>query len=255
MRPIISCISRKSRTERHFSPLRYGGRYCWRTVGRGATCCTLNNRGVSRPCSNNWMELSWTFPAKGMALVGEPPFSSIGADLRRFATIATAISFLLPLGAGLSSTSANLGSSGRLGRDPNDHQVKAANLAALCWTFGAAGAECLVVVGSVDNQAAAELYRRALEGATVVVCRLHASSAVLAERVMLRGQGRNWPEPGDPLKGRAAASLSAAAGKAASEAEDLDDSGLGDVCIDTDGRSVEEVADAIVARANGWPAK
>ena len=133
--------------------------------------------------------------------------------------------------------------------------MKAANLAALRGTFGAAGAECLVVVGSVDNQAAAELYRRALEGATVVLCRLHASAAVLAERVMLRGQGRNWLEPGDPLKGLAAASLSAAAGKAASEAEDLEDSALGGVRIDTDGRSVGEVAEAIVARANGWPRK
>ena len=72
---------------------------------------------------------------------------------------------------------------------------------------------------------------------------------------MLRGQGRNWPEPGDSLKGQAAASLSAAARKAASEAEDLEDSGLGDVSIDTDGRSLEEVVEAIVARANGWPRK
>ena len=161
--------------------------------------------------------------------------------------------------AGLHAAFVDLGQLGFLrparASDPHDHQVKAANLAALWGTFGAAGAECLVVVGAVDNQDTAELYRRTIKGATVVFCRLHASSAVLAERVMLRGQGRNWPEPGDSLKGQAAASLSAAARKAASEAEDLEDRGLGDVSIDTDGRSVEEVVEAIVTRANGWPRK
>ena len=161
--------------------------------------------------------------------------------------------------AGLRSAFVDLGQLGFLrparASDPYDHQVKAANLTALWETFGAAGAECLVVVGPVHNQAAAQLYRRALQGATVVLCQLHASSAVLAERVMFRGQGRNWPEPGDPLKGRAAVILSAAAGKAASEAEDLEDSGPGDGRVDTDGRSVEEVVEAIVARANGWPRK
>ena len=137
--------------------------------------------------------------------------------------------------------------------DPNNHRVKAANLAALSATFGAARAQCLVLVGNVADRDSAELYRRALRGAKVVLCRLHASPAQLYKRVILRGQGQNWREPGDHLKGQSAARLSEAASKAAQEAEDLERNGLGDICVGTEGRSVEEVVEAVAAETNGWP--
>ena len=159
--------------------------------------------------------------------------------------------------AGLHAAFVDLGQLGFLqpvrADDPNNHRVKAGNLAALWGTFGAARAQCLVLVGNVADRDSAELYRRALRGAKVVLCRLHASPAQLYERVILRGQGQNWREPGDPLKGQSAACLSEVASKAAQEAEDLVRNGLGDICIGTEGRSVEEVVEVVVAETNGWP--
>ena len=92
---------------------------------------------------------------------------------------------------------------------------------------------------NVAGRSSAELYRRPAR-AKVGLCRLHASPAQLYERVILRGQGQNWREPGDPLKGQSAACLSEVASKAAQEAEDLVRNGLGDICIGTEGRSVEK---------------
>jgi hypothetical protein len=66
---------------------------------------------------------------------------------------------------------------------------------------------------------------------------------------LLRGQGLSWPQPGDPLIGQPEDYLRLVAARAAAEAEALERSGLGDLCIDTNGRTVAEVADLI---ARGW---
>lgn len=157
--------------------------------------------------------------------------------------------------AGLHTAFVDLGQLGFLRpsrpADPGNHQVRARNLAALWGTFAAAGAECLVVVGRVDDEASASLYRRALSESEVVLCRLHAQPATLAERVRLRGQGRNWSEPGDRLRGQTTACLSTIAVEAAQEAQDMEDNGLGDVRVDTEGLSVEGVAEAVVAATGG----
>jgi hypothetical protein len=68
----------------------------------------------------------------------------------------------------------------------------------------------------------------------------------------MRGRGEGWAQPGDPLRGRPAAHLSHAADLAAAQADALERAGTGDLRIDTDGRTVEEITEAILARTS-WP--
>jgi adenylylsulfate kinase-like enzyme len=136
--------------------------------------------------------------------------------------------------------------------DTGNHQVKARNLAALWQTYRAAGAQCLIAVGPVENDAAAKVYADALPGAAITLCRLHAGADELTRRIMLRGQGGSWPQPGDRLAGQPAAYLLRVAASAAAGAEALEHAVIGALRIDTDGLTVEEGADLIAART-GWP--
>jgi hypothetical protein len=128
--------------------------------------------------------------------------------------------------------------------DPGGHRLKARNLADLWRAYHAAGARRLVLSGPVPDDRAAALYAGALPAARVTLCRLHASPAELARRISRRGQGLSWPQPGDPLIGQPEAHLRLVA----AEAEALERSGLGDLCIDSDGRTVAEVADLVARR-------
>ena len=133
--------------------------------------------------------------------------------------------------------------------------MKARNLAAVWQTCRAAGAQCLVAAGPVDNDVVARAYAAALPRADMTLCRLHAGADELARRIMLRGQGGgSWPQPGDPLAGRPITYLLQAAASAAADAEALEDAVTGALRIDTGRLSVAEAADAITART-GWPAR
>ena len=44
-------------------------------------------------------------------------------------------------------------------------------------------------------------------GAAITLCRLHAGAGELTRRIMLRGHGGSWPQPGDPLAGQPTAYL------------------------------------------------
>jgi adenylylsulfate kinase-like enzyme len=134
-----------------------------------------------------------------------------------------------------------------------NHQMRARILAAMWRTFRAAGAQCLTMVGPADDEAAIKTYAEALPAATITVCRLHAGRDVLTRRIMSRGQGGSWAQPGDPLKGQPAAALSSVADKAVVDADVLERAAIGDLCIGTDERTAGEVADAIIAET-GWPA-
>lgn len=136
--------------------------------------------------------------------------------------------------------------------DPAGHRVKARILAELWRTFRAAGAECLTVVGPAESRAAIDVYARELPAATFTVCRLHAGDAELTRRVMSRGRGGSWAEPGDPLTGLPDARLRETARAAVEQARSLDDAMVGDVRVDTDGYSAEDAADLVLART-GWP--
>jgi hypothetical protein len=139
--------------------------------------------------------------------------------------------------------------------DPGNHRVKARNLAALWQTYRAAGARCLIAAGPVENDAVAKVYADALPHAAVRLCRLHAGADELTRRIMLRGQGGSWPQPGDPLAGQPIASLLRAAGRAAADADALEHAVTGALCIDTGRLTVEAAADVIAARPDGpsWP--
>jgi adenylylsulfate kinase-like enzyme len=136
--------------------------------------------------------------------------------------------------------------------DTGGHRVKARNLAAMWHTYRAAGAQCLIAVGPVETEAAAKAYADALPRAAITLCRLHAGAGELTRRIMLRGHGGSWPQPGDPLAGQPTAYLLRAAASAAAEAEALEHAVTGALRVDTDGLTVEETADLIAARTR-WP--
>jgi hypothetical protein len=71
---------------------------------------------------------------------------------------------------------------------------------------------------------------------------------------MTRGEGGDWPQPGDPLRGQPASYLSRVAEQAAAEARALDHASLHALRIDTTGRTAGEAADLIAAAAS-WPGK
>ncbi|MEV4367003.1 hypothetical protein AB0J71_08040 [Nonomuraea sp. NPDC049637] len=127
-------------------------------------------------------------------------------------------------------------------------RLRAGGLAALWDGYRAAGAECLVVSGGADSDEAVRACTRLLPGLTPTVFRLHASPATLLERVLLRGRGGGPATPGDELRGLGPDALRAVAGRAAREAAALDRAGAGDVRLDTDGRSPQEVAARVMAR-------
>jgi hypothetical protein len=136
--------------------------------------------------------------------------------------------------------------------DPTHHRLKARILAELWQTFRAAGAECLTMVGPAPDQAAVTVYVEALPAATITVCRLHASRDELTRRVLTRGPGGSWSQPGDPLKGLSETQLRDIAGLATVNADELDRAAVGDLRVDTDQLSVAQSAEAILART-GWP--
>ncbi len=136
--------------------------------------------------------------------------------------------------------------------DPGHHRLKARNAAALWRTSRAAGAECLVMVGPAEDEAAIGTYTAALPAATVTVCRLHAGPDELTRRILLRGRGGgSWAQPGDPLSGRPTAHLLRVADRATADAAALERAALGDLRVDTAARTAEEAAEAVLV-ATGW---
>ncbi|MFG1947792.1 hypothetical protein [Nonomuraea sp. NPDC048826] len=135
----------------------------------------------------------------------------------------------------------------------DDHHIKAANLAALWTVFRDAGTRCLVISGHVSRPDIIRTYVDLLPGTALTVCRLHAASDTLTTRILLRGQGRGPTLPGDKLRGQPPTVLHQIAEQAARDAGDLDDSGIGDFCVDTDEQSVEEIARQVRALADGRP--
>jgi hypothetical protein len=108
------------------------------------------------------------------------------------------------------------------------------------------------MTGPVDNHATLQTYMAALPAATVTACRLRAGLAELRRRIMTRGEGGSWPQPGDPLRGKPAGYLSQVAEQAAADARALDHIYLDAIRIDTDGYTADKAAD-LTAAATGWP--
>lgn len=134
--------------------------------------------------------------------------------------------------------------------DPGRHRLKAANLAAMWRTYHAAGATHLIAAGPAGSQAALRTYIRALPAADVTTCRLHAGPSELTRRIISRGDGGSWPQPGDQLRGQPAGYLRQVADQAAADADALRRAAVATIRIDTDGRSAAQAAELIAARTN-----
>jgi adenylylsulfate kinase-like enzyme len=164
--------------------------------------------------------------------------------------------YLKCLSAGLTAGYVDLAQVGFLrpaaAADPGGHRLKARNLAAIWRNYRAAGATHLVVTGMIASQADLRLYTSDLHGTGVAHIRLRADSAELSRRIMTRGAGGSWPEPGDRLSGQPAGFLARAARQAVRAAGALDQSDAGGLAVDTTGLSPDEAA-SMIRQAAGWP--
>ena len=136
--------------------------------------------------------------------------------------------------------------------DRFSHRLKARNLAAIWRNYRAVGATHLIATGPIESNAALRTYIDAFPTATVMLCRIHASPDELTRRVMSRGAGGSWPQPGDPLRGKSDEYLLAIAGQAISADGAFERQNIGAARIDTDRLTPDESADVITA-ATGWP--
>jgi hypothetical protein len=109
--------------------------------------------------------------------------------------------YVRTVGAGSAAAYLDLGQVGFCRPGQGNLEVKARNLASVWQNYRAAGAQCLVAVGPVENGAVAEAYAAALPDASLTLARLHAEAGELTRRIMLRGQGSSWNEPGDRSAG------------------------------------------------------
>lgn len=137
--------------------------------------------------------------------------------------------------------------------DPDNHRVKAANLGGMWRLFRDSGARCLVLSGGVDEPDTVGRYAAALPDTVLTLCRLRAGRDQLTERILARGRGEGAALPGDELVGQPEAVLRRIADQAAHDAERLDHQRLGDLWVDTDGVTAEEVAQQVRAAAGRWP--
>jgi adenylylsulfate kinase-like enzyme len=164
--------------------------------------------------------------------------------------------YLQCLNAGLTTGYVDLSQIGFLqpaaAGDPGSQRLKARNLAAIWRNYQAAGATHLVATGVIASQADLRLYAGELTGTDIALTRLHAGSHVLRRRIMSRGAGGSWPEPGDSLCGQPAEFLTGVADQAVQAAEALDRSDVGGVAVDTTSLSPDESA-SMIRDAIDWP--
>jgi hypothetical protein len=136
--------------------------------------------------------------------------------------------------------------------DPDNHHVKAQNLAAVWPTYRTAGARCLIAAGAVTSRQTVMLYAAKVPDTDLTLCRLRATPERLTERVFRRGLGRGPVIPGPPPT-TSKQQLAAMAAEAIRQARELGATDFADLCIDTDNHNVMQVAKHIRTRTGGWP--
>jgi adenylylsulfate kinase-like enzyme len=189
-------------------------------------------------------------PAPVVELSDQPP-SSAGGQVTWLcgpsgvgkSTIGFAL-YLKLLRAGLTAGYIDADQVGFCAVAPDNHWLKARNLAAVWENYRSAGAETLVTVGPVRDGEDAGVYESVLPQASFKWFRLHSGPGELARRVQARQQGGSWPQPGDPLRGAAPDKIERAAADAAAQAAALDAVGFG-IRVDTERMTVEESSKAI----------
>lgn len=136
--------------------------------------------------------------------------------------------------------------------DPGHRQLRARNLAAIWRNYRAAGASHLIAAGMITGPADLRRYASELPGTGITLIRLRADGAEHRLRIMSRGAGGSWPEPGDQLRGQSAGFLADLADRAVAAARAPDPADAGGVIIDTTNLSPDESA-GIIRKAVGWP--
>jgi predicted ABC-type ATPase len=126
--------------------------------------------------------------------------------------------------------------------DPENHRMSALNLAAVWPNYRVGGADSLVASGIVHSREQIRMHASAVPDTTMTVCRLRASHETLRARILRRGAGGGPPLPGDEVRGQMRQWLEHAADDSIREAVEMDRNELGDLCLDTDGMSIDEVA-------------
>lgn len=124
--------------------------------------------------------------------------------------------------------------------DPGDRfstRLAMKNLAAIWPNFQAYGATSLVVAAVIETRDDLDRYREAIPGAAIFVVRLRASLETLAQRVRQREQG---------------AGLEWHLARAPELAAIMDHNNVEDLLIETDGKTVVQIAREILA-GSGWP--
>jgi len=119
--------------------------------------------------------------------------------------------------------------------DPNNNRVKARNLGQVWSGFRAAGAQCLVVSGIVDEAEEVRRHADLLPDTALTMCRLRVGHDELRDRIARRGSLRHLTE------------------EAVRNAVELDRTDFADLIVDTAGMAVAQVAAQV--RDTGWPGR
>lgn len=138
--------------------------------------------------------------------------------------------------------------------DPDHYLLRSRNLAALWPNFQAAGARALIVSGILETPDGVRRFTAAVPGAAVTIVRLRATPATLRARIFARGRGGGPQLPGDQaLRDATTARLLAHWADSVATAAALERDRIGTICIDTDDRTLPEIAQTILAQLPDWP--
>jgi hypothetical protein len=128
----------------------------------------------------------------------------------------------------------------------------AANLTSMWPNFQAAGASCLIVSGIMVTAEQRQRFESAIPGTRLTLCRLRARSETLTERIVRRGRAEGVGTDG-AVTGFTLDGLHEYAKRAGTFAALLDTQDIADFAVDTDDRSVPEIAQSVLSRAGSWP--
>jgi hypothetical protein len=113
----------------------------------------------------------------------------------------------------------------------------------------------MIVSGILETREAAGMFTAAVPDTELTICRLRATPETLRERVFQRSRGGGPQIPGDQeLNGASQDQLLEIVKEGIEAAELMEQNDIGNLRIDTDGLSIQEIARHILSKAEGWPA-